>query len=95
LKKNVQEEIPEDMRDYLKGSSLVILEEFLISLSRLPEAYIIPFIGLNFVFGFLYIILDKILYGLELTIFRAFTLPKTSFLQFFMLGITATTVTID
>lgn len=39
LKNNVKEEIHPELIDYLKGSKVVILEEFLISLIRLPEVY--------------------------------------------------------
>lgn len=52
LKKNVKEEIPEDMIDYMKGARIVIIEEFLFTLSRLPELYHIPFTILEYVFKY-------------------------------------------
>lgn len=42
LKKNVEEEIPPDLVDYIKGEKVIIIEEFTLSIVRLPEAYIYP-----------------------------------------------------
>lgn len=39
LKTNVKEDIHPELIDYVKGAKIVILEEFLLSLTRLPEAY--------------------------------------------------------
>ena len=41
VKENIGEKIPEELVDYTKGAKLIILEEFIKSLSRLPEVYTI------------------------------------------------------
>ena len=60
VKKNIEEEIPADMVDYFKGYRIVIIEEFLTSLNRLPEIYLVPITALKFLFENLFAAVDYI-----------------------------------
>ena len=42
LKRNVEEDVHPELIDYLKGERIIIIEEFALSVIRLPEVYIFP-----------------------------------------------------
>lgn len=49
IKNNCKEEILPELVDYLKGYRIVVLEEFLLSLIKLPSVYIYPVYLLEYI----------------------------------------------
>ena len=67
------------MIDYIKGSRMVIIEEFLITISRIPELYRIPFSILAPILKYLLLTYELIFKYLEIFNSCFFTLEKENF----------------